>query len=88
MVRKETLVITDVSICLQGMDIGVLSVVAENIVLRTIHGGRGNILVLPYFCGKLKMLHCPGNCSQASSDLDRIMMRTVRFNNTMVTTEV
>ena len=48
---------------------------------------------LPYFCGKLKVLkwyriHCPRNCSQASNDLDRFRMRTVRFNNTVVTSVV
>lgn len=66
---------------LQGMDVGMLSEAAKNIIL---HGGRGNILVLPYFYGELKMLkwcgiHCPGNCSQASNDLDGFRMRTVRF---------
>lgn len=46
-----------------------------------------------YFYGELKMLewcgvHCHGNCSLASNDLHGVRMRTVRFNNSMVTTVV
>lgn len=61
------------------MGVPMLSAVAADVPC-TVHGGRGNILVLPYFYGELKMLkwceiRCPGNCSQASDDLDGNWMR-------------
>lgn len=62
------------------MDIGLFSVVAADIVICTIHGGAD--YWLPYLYGELKMLewcgiHCHGNCSLASNDLDKIGTRAV-----------